>query len=78
MCHPCAQSGHVILVVLKRIAREESPGDPLLRHVLEVMGVVEVIVAERLCRCQQIGVSLLLFAQDLLQRALPVLLVLDV
>ncbi len=58
----------MILLVLERAAREDSPGHPILR-ILEAMRVVQVFVAERLRRFKEIGVCLLLFANDILQRA---------
>lgn len=70
---PFTDRGHVVLVVLERAAGDDLPGHPLLRHLLEAMRVVQIFVAERLRRCKEISVGLLLFVQDLLQRAVPVL-----
>ena len=36
----------MVLVMLERVASYQLPGSPLLRHVLEVVKVIEILVAK--------------------------------
>src|SRR5258708_10914972 len=40
----------MLLVVLERVARKDFPGDQVLWHLLETLGIVQILVAERLGR----------------------------
>ena len=63
---PLAERGHVVLVMLERVAGDQLPGTPLLRHILEAVRVIEVLVIQCLDRFQQSCVCLPLFVDDVM------------
>src|ERR1051326_9552193 len=61
---PLADRGHVVLVMLERVAGDQLPGSPLLRHVLEALRVIQVLVAQHLYCFEECSVCLMLFVDD--------------
>jgi hypothetical protein len=50
--------------MLERVAGYQLPGSPLLRHVLEAVRVIEILVAKLLYHFQESRVCLPLFVDD--------------
>ena len=65
----------MIPVVLKRTASEDAPGNPGFRHIPEMVRIVQIFVAECMGRFEKLVIHPSLFSNDILQRAIPVLLV---
>jgi hypothetical protein len=54
----------MVLVMLERVAGYQLPGSPLLRHVLEAVRVIEILVAKLLYHFQESCVCLPLFVDN--------------
>ena len=61
---PITQRRHMVLVMLERVASYQLPGSPLLRHVLEVVRVIEILVAKLLYHFQENCICLPLFVDN--------------
>ena len=63
----------MLAVVRERAASQDLPGKPLLWHLTKTARVGKILVRKGLDRFKELGIHLLLFAEYIVQRPVPLL-----